>query len=135
MNLSTNFLIFILEITEPEFYQKIKNTYCGNVNWEGNDNWGDYYYVVLDDSSYNLLMILRDHPEYRDDFYTDDGQFMMVFKVPFKYKESVVQPFLKGKYSQIDREYVAKYFPKYAGPGMISSNWLILHKDDYYKRQ
>lgn len=135
MNLSTNFLIFILEILDNEFCQKVQNTYCGNIYWEGTDNWGDYYYVVLNDPSTRLLTILRDHPEYKDEFYTEDEQFMMVFGVPPKYRNTVMEPFLEGKYSQIDRQYVDKYFLKYTGPGMISSNWLILHKDDYYKRQ
>lgn len=135
MNLSTNFLIFILELTNPEFYQKIVNTYCGNYDWEGSDNWGDYYYVVLEEPSDELITTIRNHSEYRDEFYTEDEKLMIVFKVPFKYRETVIKPFLEGKYSQINREYVAKYFPKYAGPGMISSNWLILNRDEYYKKQ
>lgn len=45
-------------------------------------------------------------------YLTSKGYTAYVFKVYEPYKESVVSHFLDGRYSQIDRDYVEKHFPK-----------------------
>lgn len=130
MNLSGSLLIWTLGNMFPEFYQKLEDTYIGNVEYEGEDSWGKYYYVVTkEDYSSILLSTIRKHSMYVRDYYDDQGKFIVVFKFTPEQQETIVNPFILGKYSEIDRAYVAKNFKKTSGTGKISTNWQILTKD------
>ena len=59
-----------------------------------------------------------------------------MFKVPEEY-EGIVKQFLKGKYSRIDRDYVAENFPKIEiidGNYYYTNNWKILTQHESLKR-
>lgn len=129
MNLSGSLLVWTLGHLPAEFYTKLDNTYIGNRDWEGTDNWGDYYYVrTKTDYSKSLLKELRDHKMYIDYYCDDDGNTIIVFRFSNEQKEKIVQPFIEGKYSEIDRDYVKKYFRRTTSSGRISTNWQILNK-------
>lgn len=57
-----------------------------------------------------------------------------MFSFPEDFRFKVVIPFLNGKYSQIDREYVEKFFSKkvideHTGKPVDAPNYRILTKD------
>lgn len=110
----------------------LKSTYLGHIDYEGADNWGDYLYLELDpeEITNEVKKELRNHILYVTEFDGEESRFF-VYKLTDKQKITIVMPFLSGKYSQIDREYVAKYFPKYTRQGTISNNWRILVKDEW----
>lgn len=129
MNLSGSILIWTLDAMPAEFYQKLEDTYLGNVEWEGEDSWGNYYYVVSTQDYSNILLTkIRNHPMYVDSYFDNEGRQIVVFKFTEEQKEKIVNPFIVGRYSEIDREYVAKNFKKSSGRG-VSTNWQILNKD------
>ena len=140
MNLSGSILIWTLDIMPAEFYQKLEDTFIGNVEWEGEDTWGNYLYVVSkEDYSNMLLRTIRKHNMYVRDYYDDHGRFIVVFKFTPEQQEAIVKPFIEGRYSEIDRNYVNKNFKRSSGTGKISTNWQILHKDkalrDHWERE
>ncbi len=54
---------------------------------------------------------------------------MFIFEPDQKTKETILQPFSKGEYSKIDRDYVEKYY-NYTLPDKTRPiNYLILTKD------
>lgn len=129
MNLSASILIWTLGGQPAEFYSKLADTYIGNFDWEGDNNWGEYYYVKTEkDYSTGLMENLRVHPMYVRDYYTEEGNQIIIFKFTPEQREKIIKPFLEGKYSEIDREYVNKYFRRNAPSGKISTNWQILNK-------
>lgn len=62
----------------------------------------------------------------------------MKFEIPEKLRTSVVDPFIKGKYSLIDSDYRLLYFPafiKVEGNFVESMNYKILIKSPTLKAQ
>lgn len=135
MNLSGSLLIWTLGQMPAEFYQKLKNTYIGCIEWEGEDAWGQYLYVEVEqDYSTLLLDTIRKHPMYAQDFYSKEGEFILVFKFTPEQQTQIVKPFMAGEYSKIDRNYVNQYFKSHTPSGHPSTNWQILNKDEALRR-
>jgi hypothetical protein len=129
MNLSGSLLIWTLGRLMPEFYKKLDNTYIGNVNWEGDDSWGKYYYVAFkEDLSSILLKTLEKHPMYVTTLWEDDGTFLVVFEFDEETQQLIIAPFTRGEYSKIDKNYVDKYFQQFTSTGQQSTNWQIVNK-------
>lgn len=55
---------------------------------------------------------LKQHKFFVQEIQLDEG-VLLVFNIPDEYVKSVIEPFIKGKYSEIDKEYVKKHFPRY----------------------
>ena len=135
MNLSGSLLIWTLGHMPAEFYNKLSNCYIGNMDWEGEDSWGNYFYVAFkEDLSLELLKTLEVHPMFTTSLWRDDEIFLAIFKFTEEQKEKIIQPFIAGKYSEIDREYVNKYFKQFNSTGQKTTNWQILNKDDDLRR-
>lgn len=102
---------------------RIKSTYLGNAFYEGDDNWGTYFYILVDREDLNppISELLRKHPQYVVEFDHEDGVFF-VLNINERQSKGIVTPFMSGKYSQIDRDYVNEYFPKRMLSGGVSSN-------------
>lgn len=67
--------------------------------------------------------------EYVVDYYSIDDNYIMVkLVIPAQYKETIIKPFIKGKYSIIDRDYVKNKFQEFLTDGSPSINYLILTK-------
>lgn len=132
MQKSKSFILPILGL--PSFFNGIVDTYLGNIYYEGEESWGNYLYLCLDpqEVSKPIGSALRNHPQFKEEFHEDEFVFF-VFDLTETQKQNIVEPFLEGKYSKIDREYVARSFPKYTAVGTISTNWRILVRDDWEK--
>lgn len=134
MNITFSFLVWLPDIKDEEFINLLHNAYIGNVEYEGDESWGNYLYVeLLNNPSERLLSLIRNNSLYRTEIHLENT-ILIVFNIPHKLKENVVIPILEGKYSKVDRMYVNKYFSQYRGNGAISNNWRILHKDVTLKR-
>lgn len=62
-----------------------------------------------------------------------------MYKIEFfpKYKDTVVSPFMEGKYSKIDQNYVNRFFSPYVFNGeelVPSYNYMILTKSPILKQ-
>lgn len=112
-------------------YDPCIETYMGNVQYEGEESWGNYFYIACPaDQGNKYGGAIRVHSQYVTEFVTEDKVFF-VMDFTERQKKQIVKPFLDGAYSKIDRDYVAKHFPKYRQTGAISSNWRILMKDEW----
>lgn len=64
---------------------------------------------------------------------------MLLIEFPEDYKQTIVQPFLEGKYSKINRQYVNQYYKPFTmnehGERIMSRNWMILHKHDDLRKE
>ncbi len=107
-------------------------TYIGHAGYEGEDIWGNYFYVEIthEDNKEYIKKELRNHKRFVIELYHDES-VIYVFEFSEYEKENIVGPFTMGKYSKICREYVNDKFPKLSSSGAISSNWRILMKDDW----
>jgi len=77
------------------------------------------------------LAAIKLHPQYRDQ-YVPSGKpdiTHLVFDIPAEAKQTIVAPFLLGKYSLIDRKYAEEKFNKLNDKGETVGNYLILTKD------
>ncbi len=53
------------------------------------------------------IYMLESHKWYIETFNLKTGLKLFKFKIEEQYKQGIIEPFLKGKYSQIDRSYVS----------------------------
>ncbi len=105
----------------------------GNVEYEGNAGWGNYFYIMLkNDAPDSLKELLKAHRQYVHQYSPEEGKTMFVFKITSEQYITIVEPFLRGKYSEIDRDYVRLRFPRISD-GQLSTNYLILTKDPILK--
>lgn len=106
-------------------------TYMGHAGYEGDSIWGNYFYVEINaldiQADETLAQMLRKHQRYVTELH-EETSVMFVFEFKPTEKLNIVIPFLQGKYSEICRDYVNKYFTKYVGNHELSVNWRILHK-------
>lgn len=54
---------------------------------------------------------MTSHPAFVQEYEPQKGYRMFVFKLSDEIKQKVVEPFLRGEYSKVDRSYVEKFFP------------------------
>lgn len=103
------------------------NTYLGKKDYDC--QYGQCFFLhYTDDVDPRLTTHFEKHPLFRDKLRPLEGEQLFVFNVPEESYNKVVRPFIEGKYSAIDREYVNKKFPK--DPyGKLRLNRRILDKD------
>lgn len=137
---STSFLIQTLDLPLEHTWKGLLNSYSGNFNDTGDDSWGTHMYLEYDPTeiSEEQLAALKKVRTFETET-TEGDCIMLKFRIPRKYRKSVAEPFLRGAYSEIDREYVKDNFSPVTSRGIPSTNWLILHKDKslrkYWKDQ
>lgn len=112
----------------------IENTYLGNTEYEGDNVWGKYFYLEVNPIHLDAcLRNLTTHPQYITYFNSSyNDNLFFVFEITQNQKK-IVDPFLLGQYSKIDRIYVENTFKKEQS-GNTSLNWRILNKDENWER-
>ena len=115
----------------PLIAKSITNTYLGHAHYEGSNVWGNYFYIQIVNELLDptLLSNLRNHNQYETEI-DDIDWVLFAFKFTPEQKTKIINPFLEGKYSKIDREYVRENFPMNSN-GKVSMNWRILNKDTW----
>lgn len=119
---STSFILPMYKL--PSYCRAtLESTYLGNIYYEGTQDWGNYFYLEYKrvDLDNNITATIRENLYYIVEFDHEESVFF-VLEIPKRYKEGVVDPFLKGEYSKIDRAYVARFFPQRLKDGNTSSN-------------
>lgn len=115
------------------------NSYIG---WEKHleKTYGRYIYVQFDKSKLSDIRYneLNEHP-YLIDIVKGDEYFTFIFSLSEDFQKKVIEPFLAGKYSQINRKFVEDYHPLYITEDtyMYSKNKarLILDKSDDIRKE
>lgn len=110
-------------------YGQLIATYTGNIHYEGTDTWGNYLYLqVKATAPIEMLTELRLHPWYEhEEHMMNPNSIMFTFKPDEITYKTIFKPFVDGKYSQIDRAYVEKYF-NYLEDGVKNMNYAVLTK-------
>lgn len=129
---------FILPTLGLEYSDLKRNgfqtTYLGDArlaDWKS--TLGQKLYVELDSTcSSTYLKELTQHPQYSN-LRMDGDSYLIEFDIPKKWTTSVVEKFMEGKYSEIDRDYVKTNFPKYTSSASESINYKILTKSKELK--
>jgi hypothetical protein len=120
----------MLGISNNEFFLKLEETYLGCTIYEGTPQLGKYFYLLMKgELSSGLIRQLQQHKDFVWLHTPNSTHMLFGFKIGDNNYETIVKPFIQGKYSQIDRSYVDTHFTKYTSKGEISVNWRILHKD------
>lgn len=127
---SKSLVVPVLGVNTVEFYSSLINTYLGNVEYEGDDSWGNYIYLELKrDTPGYLIRHLRNHSWFINEYDPTTESIIVVMEPDDDVKKKIIEPFLQGKYSKIDKDYVNKYFNYVYPDGTRPINWLILNKD------
>lgn len=128
------FLLPMLELSS-KIKSDVLMTYIGNVEFEGNDNWGRYIYIELDNlASKSNIEILRKHKWYIGEYDPTEVSIIFIFQPNEEIYRNVIAPFCEGKYSKIDKTYVNKYFSNQSSIGLKSMEWKICNKNSSIKR-
>lgn len=122
----------ILPLFDIKYNEKIINTYMSCPFFQGNDNMDEYFYIETADK--NLKDVYQQNPRYSKTILTPRATFLLALQYTPEQRKGVVKPFIDGRYSQIDRSYVAKSFPVYTSNGTISGNYAILTKSPILKK-
>lgn len=140
MNQSSYFLTPVLGInyTQSIYTPSFVDTYLARVedvqcdeNSCGID--GTFmYFLYRDDVDPALANHFRNHNLFDTEFVPAQGYVLFRFRIPDNEVETVVKPFLAGRYSQIDRTYVDKNFP--AGNASFAGNRAILTKAESMRK-
>jgi len=134
---TTHFILPVLNFTGS--FQDLKrdgfvNSYLG---WSKhlNDVYGRYLYVVFDNYSISDKRIqeIEQHDKFIDRIILDNVS-VYLFSLDESFQRSVIDPFLKGKYSMIDRGFVEDKHPMYSSNSMDpyhkNKARLVLDKSD-----
>ena len=137
---TSRFITPVLKLRAPDgiYTKEYYGSYLGDVTFDGS-NWGEHFFLVyqgeVDDTLREYLM---SHSLFETVHTPKEGLTSFVFKLPEESKETVVKPFLEGKYSQVDRTYVEEQFPLTPGHRLYA-NRLTFDKDpalrDYWKEK
>ena len=133
-NKTTSFILPILDLDWPTLQDfGFQNSYIGDKTYSGNEDWDKFIYIKFnaEKMSRKLKKDLRSHTLYHDSYYPKLNEFIVVFKPTKEDADTIIKPFISGKYSEIDRKYVTDCFPENTivdGKYRQSSNWQILNK-------
>lgn len=131
---SSSFILPILGLDIAWLYKiGLSNTYMGSNHFSGEQNvWGEYFFLEFhnDKLGESDISKLRACPYYISEYDPNDYITHIVFNIPQEYKEGVVKPFLEGKFSKIDRNYVNTFHGPTIRNGKqeIGYNYKILTK-------
>ena len=83
-------------------------SYLGDYNYSYSSDWGEFIYLLFDKEKLGtkLKNALERNISYQDQYYPELDKIMIVLKFPEYHKDNIVQPFIEGKYSHIDRDFV-----------------------------
>lgn len=123
---------FILPLFNISYNNSIIKTYLSCPFFQGNDKLNEFFYIETIDI--NLLRMLKSHPRYYRIILTPKNTYLVVFNYTTEEKLNIVRPFINGKYSEIDRDYVSQSFPVYTSTGVLSGNYAILTKSPTLKK-
>jgi len=104
---------FILPILDESYYDLIeagfKNAYLGDSREL--EHRGQYLYLLMESDKKEKAKWLTEKALYEKTLVgSNSEEYLLVFKIPEEDYYQVVTPFMKGKYSEISREYVDKNF-------------------------
>lgn len=135
---SNSFILPTLGLDFPRISRGgFKTTYLGDArisSWK--EKLGKQLLLKFEDPSISTINYLESQETFVERYSLDDTNEIFVFTIPTKWTDGVVSPFLEGKYSEIDRDYVKAYFPKTINKlnGVEPSvNYMILNKDKTLK--
>lgn len=119
---------------DKTIYRYLVSTYCGNKEYEGEDSWGKFFYLLLQASIPDTeLNKLRAHSWYETEYDPTDKEIMIVFKPDIESRKKLFIPFVNGKYSEMDKYYVHSTFGKKNEIGERNLNWKVCNKDPKLK--
>lgn len=127
MNKSSQFLLPLIKSEGRKSNEFFIDSYLG----DGTGTLGDNLYLL-----FSKQMDAETSEKYKNaanfsSTYEVPNGIMYVFSLTEEEKEKVVKPFLQGKYSELDKTYVEKFFPldpKHA----LYGNRLVIEKSDKY---
>lgn len=110
-NLSSSFIRPLVDIPKKEVYSSsFKDTYMAAEGY--NCEYGKcmflHYRAPVSD---NLDSTLRTSPLYESTYTPDERNVLYVFRLKEEDYKTVVKPFIEGKYSEVSKDFVEKYFP------------------------
>lgn len=125
---------FIFPYLKIDSNDCITKTYMGS-KYLGN-TWGDKFIIEVnplkDFTNYSNMLLSHEFFLQKEEL--DLHKHHYIFSIPEEIKETIVEPFLDGKYSELPEWYKdSGYYPKYHKDGSLNVNYQILNKDSALK--
>lgn len=141
-NKTTQYLLPILGY----FYNNLSNAGIENayLGYSTTDDYGEYIYLHFQPENEteklklaNLKGYIIQHPKFVKYVEEDDRHLLVQFQLTEHEKKHIIQPFIEGKYSQIDKEYVNSNYSQHVKlhNGIVVSDvcYYVLTKADILK--
>lgn len=131
-NKSTRFLLPSLRLNEEILLKMgFKNVYLSDHQYDVRWDFENCLYLlfrpkVMNEEFEAYCSSMRLLPSYKDE-YDVDGGVMFVLQVPPRFQH-ILKPFKRGKYSEIDKNYVKECIPQFIN-GAVSKRWKVFYKD------
>lgn len=108
-NMSAIFVAPLLELTYPStlYTSDFVDTYLKK---DEEDPGKFIYYLYERTVDPKIVSYFEAHKSFVERQDTEDGKILLKMRVDDEAFEKVMKPFLAGKYSQVDKDYVEKYF-------------------------
>jgi hypothetical protein len=129
------FLTPLIELNYPDsiYTSSYVGTYLGDYEYDSTAV-GEYMFFVYDkEVDEKLHNHFISHPRFKTQYTADEGKVTYVFDIEEEKREKVVKPFLEGKYSQVDRDYVESNFPRHHL--RLAINRKVFDKDPSLKKK
>lgn len=129
------FLRPLLELEMCTHSPAYLGTYLGDAHRDTDETaWGSKLYVAFRGEVAKMFdQYLRASSRFVEAYSPKDGDTLYVFTVSETELEKVVKPFMAGKYSKIDRDYVVRHFPNDPGHRYYG-NRLVLDKSPVLRK-
>lgn len=105
------------------------SSYVGNTTYE--QTWGEYFHIIFE----NGVPDFAKQHRYFSHEYKDAQGHGAAFIIPDYIKTQVVIPFLDGKYSKIDKDYVDAHLKFKVGLNTYSNAYRICNKDNALRQE
>lgn len=124
-------LIFpYLGVKDSWVLEELESSYMGY----NSDEWGEYFYLLFPKPlNADQLVTIEGNKYWKQTINFKGLDRLFEFRFDDVFKETVVKPFLSGKYSEISKTYKEENFAKIfwsKGVPKLSWNWQILNKED-----
>ncbi len=129
---TTSFITPILKIPSSFLASNgFLNSYLGYYLKTG-DTWGECIYLSFEESKLTEHMVsyLMKHEQFLSSM-VDGNTRIFEFRVTESTQDAIVKPFLEGKYSKVDKDYVNNNFPKLTfsnGSMTLNPKWKVFYK-------
>lgn len=131
MQKAFNFLTPLVLKKDSICWKNLQTIYIGDHVYDS--EVGNHLFLLYHNISQEVVDAWRQSERYTAEYDPTRNSTIIVLSLTNKERTSIIQPFIRGAYSQIDRDYVFNNFMYYNDNGEKCVNRMVLYKDPILK--